>query len=283
MTAIDVSGGDAAYNNRVLVPEHGEHLANWAHWSSEARAQWPCVLDQRYGDGPNESLDIFMPSQGNAPVMVFLHGGYWRSLDKADHSFVAPEFVQRGACVVVPNYALCPQVRVSDIVQQMVRALAWVYRNIHRYGGDKRRVTVVGHSAGGQLAALLLAQDWPQLAPDLPAGWCKKAVGISGVYDLEPLRHTAFLQPVLQLTPEEVAVVSPCRWPPPPQAQMACWVGGSESKAFLAQNRLMLEAWGPGHVPVCASQPGCNHFSVLAALVTPGTELHRCATAWLWD
>jgi arylformamidase len=273
---------DAQYNNRALVPEHGEYLARWARESDLARRQLRCVLDQPYGSGPNETLDVFLPDQPRAPVLVFLHGGYWRSLDKADHSFVAPPFVGQGACVVVPNYALCPQVSVSDIVNQMAQALVWVYRNIQHHGGDRQRVTLVGHSAGAQLAAMLLAWDWAQEAPDLPEGWCKRAVGVSGVYDLEPLRHTSFLQPVLQLTEEEVARVSPCRQPPPPQAQLACWVGGAESEAFWAQNRLMLDAWGPQHVPVCESVAQANHFSVLDALVQTQSGLHQCVSKWLW-
>jgi arylformamidase len=109
-------------------------------------------------------LDIF-PSQTpvkekGAPVVIFIHGGYWRSLDKMDHSFVVPPFTAQGACVLVPNYALCPAVTIPDIAMQMVKATAWAYRNVHRFGGDPSRISVIGHSAGGHLAAMLLTCDW---------------------------------------------------------------------------------------------------------------------------
>jgi hypothetical protein len=144
---------DSMYNNRALVPEHAEHFRRWAAWSSDATRSQQRELDVRYGGGPNEHLDIFPAApQSGAPVLVFIHGGYWRSLDKRDHAFVAPPFTREGACVVVPNYALCPAVTVPQIVLQMVQALAWTWRNIKRFGGDPDRITVVGHSAGGHLA-----------------------------------------------------------------------------------------------------------------------------------
>jgi len=129
------------YNNRALVPEHAAMFERWARLSAAARQQGPALVDLRYGHGPNEQLDIFAP-QGRragelAPVLFFVHGGYWRSLDKADHSFLAPEFTRRGACVVMPNYALCPAVTIPDIVMQMVQALAWTWRHIATTGATR--------------------------------------------------------------------------------------------------------------------------------------------------
>ena len=123
---------DSMYNNRALVPDHAQHFALWAESSAQARASHKCQLNIAYGEGPNESLDIFPASRPNAPVVVFIHGGYWRSLDKADHSFVAPPLHDMGACVVVVNYALCPgtpqaPVTIPDIALQMVKAMAWTW------------------------------------------------------------------------------------------------------------------------------------------------------------
>src|SRR3954468_17521392 len=116
---------DAMYNNRERVPDHPAILARWADDSAHARAQGPCELDIAYGALAGERLDVFPAPSGDAPVLVFIHGGYWRSLDKADHSFVAPAFTRHGACVVVPNYTLCPAVTIPQITMQVARAVAW--------------------------------------------------------------------------------------------------------------------------------------------------------------
>ncbi|RYY67420.1 MAG: alpha/beta hydrolase, partial [Comamonadaceae bacterium] len=118
---------DRMYNNRDLVPDNAAYLSRWAADSRQARASVPCELDLPYGDQPGETLDVFPAPSPDAPVLLFIHGGYWRALDKSDHSFIAPAFTRDGACVVVPNYALCPTVTVPQIVLQMVRAVAWTF------------------------------------------------------------------------------------------------------------------------------------------------------------
>ena len=271
---------DRMYNNRLLVPEHAAHFARWADDSRKARERLPCRLDISYGASPGETLDIFPVGQGvgagDAPVLVFIHGGYWRSLDKSDHSFLAPVFTEAGACVVMLNYDLCPAVSIPQIAEQAAQALAWTWRNISAHGGDRDRITVVGHSAGGHLAALLLACDWQRQAPDLPPDLVKNALSISGLYDLEPIRHTTFLKE-LNLTPEHVLQASPCLQPSPAHGRLYSVVGADESAEFLRQNRLIQEAWGAGAVPVCESLPGLNHFSVLEPLARPSHRLHQLA------
>jgi arylformamidase len=276
---------DRQYNNRALVPEHARHFERWARDSKAAREQLRGLLDVAYGHGDAEKLDIFpAPRKAGtppAPVMVFIHGGYWRSLDKSDHSFLAPAFVKRGACVVVLNYALCPAVTIPDIVLQMVKAVAWVYRHIAVHGGDPQRISLVGHSAGGHLAAQLLTCLWPSVGDDLPPDLVKDALSISGLYDLEPLRHTPFLQESLRLRAEQVQMASPALLPAPHVGEgrgvLVSVAGGNESAEFLRQNRLIQQAWGAEAVPVCEALPGLNHFSVLEALVQPRHRLHKLA------
>ncbi len=285
MTRYDTEWLDRMYNNRALVPDHARHFARWSAESAEARSRPGCVLDLAYGPAAGECLDVFPGAASDAPVLVFVHGGYWRSLDKADHSFIAPAFNALGACVVVPNYTLCPAITIPGITMQMVRALAWTWRNIAAYGGDPSRITLAGHSAGGHLAAMLLTCAWDSHAADLPSSLVKNALGISGVYDLGPLRTTPFLKDSLRLTPAQVRIASPALLPRPKRQNgrgaLFTVAGGDESAEFLRQNRLIRDAWGPAAVPVCEALPGLNHFSVLEALAEPGHRLHQLARGLL--
>jgi arylformamidase len=281
MAAFDPNWLNRMYNNRALVPEHAQHFQQWAERSASARAQQPCRLDVAYGTGPQETLDIFPTEQPKAPVLVFIHGGWWRSLDKSDHSFVAPPFAQAGACVVLPNYALCPAVTIPQIVLQMVQALVWTYRNIARYGGDPERITVVGHSAGGHLAAMLLACHWQKAARDLPAQLLKNALSISGLYELESILHTPFLQADLRLTPAQVLQASPAWMPAPKAGSLVAVAGADESAEFLRHNRLIEQAWGGKVVPLREALLGLNHFSIVQALAEPGHRLHGIARGLL--
>ena len=269
---------DAQYNNRARVPGSLDILGRWAKASSAARDGSPGkVLDVRYGEGPNETLDIFPAARANAPVLVFIHGGYWRALDKSDHSFVAPSFVADGATVVVLNYALCPSVTIEQIALQAVRALAWTWRHIADYGGDPSRIAVVGHSAGAHLAAMLLSCRWKQVGEDLPLAPLVGALAISGLYDLEPVRLTPFLQGDLRLTPQQVARASPAFFPRPKGGKLFVTVGADESAEFLRHNQLIRDQWGPTAVPVCETLPHANHFTVLESLADPAGRLHELA------
>ncbi|HEX2545577.1 MAG TPA: alpha/beta hydrolase, partial [Ramlibacter sp.] len=266
MTTRDGAWYDAMYNNRELVPDHPAFFSRWDALSREARETNPCELDVRYGQGEGDTLDVFPAPQGDAPVLVFIHGGYWRSLDKKDHSFIAPAFTRHGACVVVPNYALCPAVTIPQITAQVARAVAWTWHNIARFGGDRRRIVVAGHSAGGQLAAMMLACLWQQLDTSLPRDTVRNALAISGLHDLDPLMRTTFLQPVIKLTPEQVANASPARISAPRQGTLYTVAGALESAEYHRQNRLIQEAWGARRVPVCELLPGLHHFSILEAM-----------------
>lgn len=280
MTRPDPAWLDRMYNNRALVPEHGEYFSRWADASAQVRAGQPCTLDISFGPSAAETLDVFpapKAASGGAPVLVFIHGGYWRSLDKSEHSFLAPVFTAAGACVVMPNYGLCPAVTIPGIALQMVHALAWTYRNIARFGGDPKRITVIGHSAGGHLAAMLLTCLWKKHAADLPADLVKNALSVSGLYELESVMHTPFLKDALRLTPQQVAQASPAWFPAPRHGVLYTVTGADESAEFLRHNALIEQAWGARAVPVREALLGLNHFSIVEALVQPGHRLHQLA------
>ena len=268
---------EAQYNNRARVLDHAQVLARWAQASALVRERSVVHLDVAFGDGPGESLDVFPTAAPGAPVLLFIHGGYWRSLDKSDHSFVAPSFTADGAMVVVVNYALCPAVTIEHIVMQLVRAVEWVWRHAAAYGGDPSRMALVGHSAGGHLATMLMSCRWKDVAGDLPVQPLAGALSISGLYDIEPLRHAHSIQADLQLTPASVGRLSLAFFPRPKSGKLYAAVGSEESDEFLRQNRLIRDVWGPTAVPVCETVPDSNHFTVLNSLVDPAGRLHDLA------
>ena len=278
---LDPAWLDAQYNNRARVPDAPQILQRWAEASALARAgAQDAQLDVRYGAEAQDTLDIF-PAAGAggrpAPVLVFIHGGYWRALDKSDHSFIAPAFNAAGAAVVVPNYALCPAVGVEHITLQVARAVAWVWRHAATFGGDPSRIALAGHSAGGHLTAMLLSCRWKELDAELPAQPVTGGLALSGLYDLEPIRHTPMLQGDLKLTPASVARLSPAFFPRPKGAKLYAAVGLDESDEFLRQNALIRDVWGPTAVPVCETVPGANHFTVLNGLADPAGRVHQLA------
>jgi arylformamidase len=265
------------YNNRARVPEHPGILARWVADSAKARIEGPCELDIAYGAEPGERLDVFPAPNGDAPVLVFVHGGWWRAFDKSDHSFVAPAFTRDGACVVVPNYTLAPAATIPQITLQVARAVAWTWHKIASFGGDRRRIVVAGHSAGGHLAAMMLSCLWPQLDAALPRDTVCGALSISGLHDLDAILRTPYLQASLHLDPDQVQRASPARLPAPRLGTLYAVAGATESAEHLRQNRVIQDAWGARRVPVCELVPGRNHFSLLDALVEPNHRVHQLA------
>jgi len=235
------------YNNRARVPEHPAIIAGWARDSAAYRETHP-PRTIAYGSSERTWLDIF--DAGDGPTVMFIHGGYWQALDKSFFSHMAIGLNTLGVSVAVPSYDLCPNVRIGDIVTQMRDAC----RVLHQAANAP--VIVAGHSAGGHLAACLLASEAHVTA----------AYAISGLFELMPLVPTS-LNIALQLDDEEAAAQSPLLWPPPTGKSLDAVVGADESGEYLRQSYAIVERWGEAGVRTRYEElEGANHFTAIAPL-----------------
>jgi arylformamidase len=260
------------YNNRVLVPDHPRNLERWSRDSEHARATMTSHLEQRYGDSAGETMDIFPARKGDGSCMMFIHGGYWRTLDKKDFSFLAPAWVDAGVSLAVVNYDLCPKVTIEEIVRQMLRASRWLWLHAEEYGMDEDRLYVSGHSAGGHLTAMMMAAVWPAFDRRLPKDLFKGGLAISGIYDLRPLVQVDWLSGDLRLDQEAALKVSPAFMPAATRAPVITCVGSDESSEFIRQNALLGERWR-GAFAGDIAMPGTHHFSVVDGLGTQSSAL----------
>jgi len=279
MTALflgyDQQALDAQYNLRARHLDFQDHFDKWARDSAEARLRLGGRLDLAYGVAPGETLDLFPAERKHAPVHVFIHGGYWRALDKKDHSYVAPPLVEAGYTTVVVNYALAPSVSIDEIVRQVRNSIAWSYRNAKSFGADPDRITVSGHSAGGHLTVMALLTDWPKFAPGLPEDLVKAALPISGLFDLEPIRRS-YLNSDLKLDPDSAARNSAVRFRPRSKAPLLIAVGEAETDEFRRQSRSLAQAWQGQAGPVQHHEyAGHNHFTISEELGIPASPLSK--------
>jgi arylformamidase len=250
---------EAEYNNRARVPEHPEIFARWAQEGAAYRARPGVVLDVSYGPSPRQMVDIFPAGGDGAPLALFIHGGWWRSLSPKDFSQMAAGPNAHGVTVAVVGYDLCPQVGIADIVGQMRAACLFLWRKY------RRRITVYGHSAGGHLSACMIATDWAILAPDAPADLVPTGYAISGVYDLAPLTKIS-VNDDLRLTEESAHELSPLYWRVPAGRILDAVVGAEESSEFLRQSRTVAEAWRQGLATTHYEALPGNHFTVIDPL-----------------
>ena len=270
---------ERGYNNRAAVPDHPLWLARYPEMSERARTTLAPELDLRYGPGPKETLDLFLPQGLVRGTFVFLHGGYWRMLDKSDFSFVAAPFVARGFAVAVVNYDLCPDVPIATIVEESRRAVVWLVREGAAHGARPDRIVVGGHSAGGHLAAMLFMTDWAALglARDPIAG----AASLSGVHDLAPMVQFSF-NADLKLDDVEAARLSPVHLSPRSPAPLLLAVGADETLEFIRQTRILWDAWPASRPPGARAPliiPGRHHFSVVVDYADPASELTQATLA----
>jgi len=268
------------YNARASIPEHPQIFARWAEQAAATRRLRPGLLDLSYGDTAGERLDLFPARGDGSPLLVFIHGGYWRSLDKSDFSWLAPPLCSHGISVALLNYGLAPKTPIGEIVRQMLRAHAWLFRNADRLGYDPTRIYTAGHSAGAHLTAMMMAAQWPVFASDLPADLVKGGLAVSGIYDLEPLLQAQFLRDDLKLTAKRARLLSPSRLPPATDRPLYTAVGTLESGEFRRQNTLIGKAW-PKNLARDVPMPGFHHLSIVDELANPASPLFDAALEML--
>ncbi len=270
---------DAQYNNRARIPHYGDYFEQWEAWSAKTRAALACRLDVSYGDDPAERLDIFPAAESGAPIQIMIHGGYWYSLSKEHDSFVAEGFRPHGVATVVIEYGLAPAYRMDEIVRQTRAAAAWIWRNAESFGGDPSRIHAIGQSAGGHLAAMLLATDWRAMGAGLPANLVKSAASISGIYDLEPIR-LCYLNDKLGMDEGEAHRNSPVHQRYPAAAPFLLVSGDIESAEYARQAEAMAAVWEAHGYPLRRLElPGFNHFTMADQLREPESPLTRATLA----
>ena len=252
---------DAQYDPERTVPDPGVYAKFYERESEKLRSEGNHRLNVPFGPTLAEHVDLY-PAGPGAPVLVYVHGGYWRARTGREFGFVARGPGSRGIATVVPNYELCPRVTIDEIVRQARAALAWTYKNAESFGGDPDRIHVAGHSAGGHLVAMLLTTDW-EGEYGLASDFIKGATVISGLFDLAPFPYT-FLQPKLQLTWDQVGKNSPILQIPAASSPLLVAYGGDETDEFKRQSEAFLGAWGAkGHSGERLVLPGKNHYDVI--------------------
>jgi arylformamidase len=263
---------EAEYNNRARVPEHPEIFARWAReaedYRAEAMKERRAELGLSYGSSLRQFIDLFSARHAvTAPLALFIHGGYWRSLDPSLFSHMARGLNGHDVTVAVVGYDLCPEVTIAEIIEQIRHACLFLWL---RTG---QRMMIYGHSAGGHLAATMLATEWHVLYPKAPPDLVPAAYSISGLFDLAPLVGIPMAQD-LRLDEPEARRVSPLFWPAPKGRPFDAVVGALESSEFLRQSRTIADSWGKAGAPTrYEAIPGTNHFTVIDALADPHSAM----------
>ena len=267
MTTMTLNAVKAEYEVHERLQGYTENIERWEMLAMAYRLAAETVLNQPYGSGERHRFDLFRAADTDAPVVVFIHGGYWQHGDRKNYSFIARELNANGITVAIPSYTLCPAVSVMEIGDEMQRCLAVLWEH------TRKRPTVVGHAAGGHLAAEMMARDWTGF-PGVPDDLVRTAYAISGVFDLASVVGTS-LNKALSLTAGTARAASPLFRPPSPKGRrLVAAVGSEESEELLNQSRRIATNWSAvGIDATCEVVTGANHFTIIDELITSGSSM----------
>jgi arylformamidase len=272
---------ERGYNVRLLRDDLDDLMADWGARSARFRATADCRLDLAYGKRARERIDLFRSGVAGAPLLAYIHGGYWQRGDKSAYSFVAKPFVDAGVDVAMLSYNLCPDGDLALLTAQVRAAIAWLWRNAGDLGVSRERISVAGHSAGGHLAAMVLATNWPALGTDLARDLVKSGIPISGLFRLEPLRRTT-INDAVGIDDGIARDYSPQFLEPATRAPVLVALGGGETPHFHRQTNEFVAQWKRHDAPIEAFfEPDVDHFDVVNRLADPASGFFKKTLAWL--
>ena len=261
---------DAAYDQAAYAPNQPQLQDRRVAGSEAARQRLGSPERFAYGASEIEKLDIFRTRRPNAPIFVFIHGGAWRNGVARDHAYAAEAFVLAGVNYVVPDFALVQDLGGSllPMADQVRRAIAWTYKNAERFGGDKARLHIGGHSSGAHLAGCALIAEWDR-DYGVPADFIKGATLCSGMYDLAPVRLSARSQYV-KFTDDMVEQLSAIRHIDKIKAPVTLLYGTKETPEFQRQPRDFAAAMRAAGKPVeLLVGQHYNHFEMGETFANP--------------
>ena len=266
------------YDVRAWIPTFDTTLADWAEKSQQIRSHHTVLSDLHYGSLPEETLDYFpaapetLQTGNTPPLMIFLHGGFWRRLDKSDFSWVAPAYTAAGIAVAVMNYGLAPATCLEEMVQQVRRGIQWLYTHAAELGFNPQNISVAGHSAGGHLTCMALCTRWKAIDYTLPDTLIHSGIILSPLADLAPLAHVPVLETDLHFTPERIKTLSPVHQTLPHPIPIIAAVGGQESPEFKRQLSHLAIAW-PTVQHGIIELPDDDHLSICEQFAAPDSVL----------
>jgi len=284
---IEVSRGltaeeiEAQYALRKLRPSYEKEMVpGWLSRSAAFRASHPGArIDLAYGPGPRDRFDLFPAERPKGPFLVYIHGGYWQRGDKSVYSILARPMLEAGIDVALVNYGLCPTVRLTEIAPQVRRAVAHLWRQARTLGCGRERFCVMGHSAGGHLAAEMMATDWAAEGPDLPAGLIDAGLPFSGIFDFEPILHCSENGGMRMDEAEARGGSTIRRCMPTDAPQLVTW-GADETPDWRRQSEDYVARFRtPSRRIEAYVVPGADHFDVVDVLADPASELVARARA----